>query len=72
MIRRLRHRIFGHGLDGHTFQGYFLNCIYVRCRCGQSLELRLKHFFGFDPRVPDEAKVVSAREVGELNRHGTG
>ncbi len=76
MILRLRHRIFGHGLDGHHFQGYHLTCIYVLCRCGESLELRLKNFFAFNTtseadEVP-EGELVSAREAGELNRHGTG
>lgn len=75
MIRRLRHRIFGHGQDGHTFQGYYKSQIHLLCSCGKSLRFRLKNFFAFDTAgeadaVP-EGELVSAREAGELNRHGT-
>lgn len=68
MIRRLRHRIFGHGQDGHTFVGYLERDVYLLCRCRQTLRFRLKNFFVFEQIATNE---VRARKAGELHRHGT-
>lgn len=68
MIRRLRHRIFGHGQNGHHFQGNYTSNLYLLCRCGVSLRFRLKNFFVFKQIATKE---VRARKAGELHRHGT-
>lgn len=69
MLRRLRHRAFGHGQDGHTFLGYQTAWIYLLCRCGESLHFHVSNFISFEATPPK--KVVSARKVDELHRHGT-